>query len=134
MSDCYVNRALRLNRKARQLTARYCLRCHTTEEEALQNTVITLCANCRKELEGQSPYENHHFPSRKWSDFTIPLLANDHAILTGQSYDHPKEFRRDKLLSGLYARLDFLELLYQQTLNAIKEAESSQPHAPTLKG
>ena len=42
---------------------------------------------------GSSTFENHHVAGRKNDDFTIRLLANDHAVLSDSQYDRPKEIR-----------------------------------------
>lgn len=85
-----------------------------------------LCASCRIQFQGKRPTEKHH-PSGKANDaFTIPIPANDHAVLTDAQQDWPRETWRNPdgspLLTAagaLRGWLDVLRLMLERTVGWI---------------
>ena len=52
----------------------------------------TICAACKRERDGESPFDNHH-PAGKANDpATTPIPVNDHrAVLSPKQYEWPEE-------------------------------------------
>ena len=90
-----LRKLLRLQRKANLLGKdAKCEICGERDIRVLQNFGNqVLCVECRKGKMRISPFEDHHVAGRKNDDFTIRLLANDHAVLSDSQYDRPKEIR-----------------------------------------
>jgi hypothetical protein len=52
---------------------------------------MNLCADCHNQVQGKPTFEHHHFAGRKNDNFSIPIPANQHAILSDAQYDWPWE-------------------------------------------
>lgn len=58
-----------------------CIRCGEREPSCLEQ--VTLCRECRLEITGKSPLENHHVLGQRTDDTTVAMPANIHAEITG---------------------------------------------------
>ena len=120
MSEHELRRAVRHAKKANRLgPVPKCKICGEHDIRVLHKVGrINMCADCHNEIQGESPFEHHHIAGRHNDSFTIPLSANDHAILSDAQYDWPRETLRnpnqDPLreiaawLRGVYDLLDHL--------------------------
>lgn len=82
MGETELKSAIRHERKRKRLGSEQCAMCGIDDIRMLQSTQVVLCAECRKKLQGQSVYEDHHLAGQQNSPLTIPLPANEHAILS----------------------------------------------------
>ena len=90
MSESKLKRTLRGETKAHRLgSSARCLGCGESDLRALQQ--VSLCAECRLRIADKGGVENHHPAGRKNDSFTIPLLANAHAVLSDSQTDWPRE-------------------------------------------
>ncbi len=81
-----------------------CEACSETDPRTLQQTEVTLCAECRLALSGKPTTERHHPAGQHNDAFTAPLPANPHAVLSDAQHDWPPETLRNP-------NQDFLRLL-----------------------
>ncbi len=92
--------AMRLSLKQQKLSSSVCSNCGYSDIRALQNVKITLCADCRYLLENKHPIELHHLFGRAYP-FVIPLLANEHAIISDMIHIYRKELTNNEI-TALY--------------------------------
>lgn len=75
-----------------------CSWCGEDRPEALiAGSKPMVCAECRREADGQAIMDLHHVSGRANDSLTIPVPANDHrAELTAAMMDWPKETRENQ--------------------------------------
>ncbi len=93
MSKESLGRTLRHTKKANRMGHDpKCEGCGEADIRALQQVRgRILCADCRLEEKGRSPFERHHPAGRRNDRFSISIPANDHAALGDAQNDWPKE-------------------------------------------
>ncbi|HLZ50326.1 MAG TPA: hypothetical protein VKP61_06240 [Candidatus Acidoferrum sp.] len=68
-----------------------------------------ICANCQREKNGMSPYDDHHPAGKANSPVTVPVLTNDHrADLSPKQYEWPAETWQNRSSSPLRAHAAFV--------------------------
>lgn len=89
---------------------------------------VVLCASCQIQLQGKRPTEKHHMSGKANDAFTIPIPANDHAVLTDAQQDWPRATWRNPDGSPLLVAaatfrgwLDVLQLMIDRTIGWIPE-------------
>ena len=90
---------------------------------------VVLCAGCHLRLQGKPLEEDHHPAGRANDAFTVPIPANDHAVLSDLQHDWPTATLRNPDGSPLLAAaaalrgwLDVLRLLIERTVGWIPDA------------
>ena len=114
--------AMRLAMKRQRLANGVCSNCGYSDVRALQNVKITLCADCRHILEDHNPIEYHHLFGKAYP-FVIPMLANEHAIVSDMMHVYRKELT-DPEITALYSFRSFLSRLLELIDWQIEECKS----------
>lgn len=104
-----------------------CKGCEETNPAALTGTDPNiLCYECQSAKDERSVIEAHHFAGKSNDSFTIPILGNDHRILSDVQRDWPIETLRNpngspliKAAAAIRGWLDILRLLIEQILGWI---------------
>lgn len=127
MSDV-LHRAMREHRREMALgTHAACANCGESNRATLHKTgTAILCYECLARREGKSGMERHHTDGQHNSDFTIPLAANEHRILSEYQRAWPKATLENpdgspllKIAAALRGFLDMLKLLIDRLLGWI---------------
>ncbi len=87
------------------------------------------CAECRLMAQGKAPTERHHLAGRANGPATIPIPANDHAVLSDLQLAWPRETLRNpdgspllKAAASLRGWLDVLWLILEHTVGWIPDS------------
>jgi hypothetical protein len=91
-------------------------------------SVPLLCYACRRAQDGAASVEAHHLAGRRNSDYTLPLPANLHRVLSAQQQDWPEALRRNPdgspliaLAAMLRGYLDLLHAALDRCIDALPD-------------
>jgi hypothetical protein len=114
--------ALRHQRKQTKLSSDHCAICGNDDTRVLQSTNIAACAECRKRIQGQSIFEDHHIAGKQNSPIIITIPANQHAILSDMAASHDKtEDQEVQILNYIEDLLYWcLELIQNRKVGSVK--------------